>query len=397
MKPLTERPAALYEIICDSEIRDITFESLMQNGKKELDQLPEFLNLWIQYLGKNSGSVAERLLTEAAALQSDSGQFLETARKYSAHHPRLYEQYLRQNLAAGNDKEVFQAGQEAMQAFQQKYIVRSRIAFLTAEYALRMKQQKEAELCWLEAFRSDTSVINYLRLAAECTDFSVYKEEAEKISEICYQTSREEISYQYQADELCENQLKEKMYHMLTFFEGRFQKTVEEGMAEKEGLGWSLTFMKEGIALFLLYLYQGDHLPVGCREMCGIAYQSASFTVDEYSHGLCRAVGTDSRELFWECFRKWKTLTPMTGNDTVWIMEKLEEWIRIRVEGIMQGNYRNHYGECAAFIAALGEIRESRGVVNGKASLMNAYKEAYSRRSAFHRELREFGMKDGKR
>ena len=123
LKPLTERPAALYGIICNSGIRDITLESLMQNGKKELDQLPEFLKLWIQYLGKNSGPIAERLLTEAAAFQTDFGQFLETARKYSAHHPRLYEQFLRQNLAAENDKEAFQVGREAMQAIQPKYII----------------------------------------------------------------------------------------------------------------------------------------------------------------------------------------------------------------------------------------------------------------------------------
>lgn len=397
LKPLTERPAALYGIICNSGIRDITLESLMQNGKKELDQLPVFLNLWIQYLGKISGPVAKMLLTEAAALQNDSGQFLETARKYSAHHPGLYEQFLRQSLAAQKDKEAFQVGQEAMQAIQQKYIIRSRIALLTAEYALRLKKQKEAERCWLEAFRSDTSVVNYLRLAAECTDFSVYKEEAGKISEICFQTSGKGSSYQNRADELCENRLEEKMYHMLTYFNGSFQKAVKEGMTKKEGLGWSSTFMKEGIALFLLYLYQGEHLPVGCHEMCSIAYQSASFTANEYSHGLCRVARTDSMELFWDCYRKWKAVTPMTRNDTVWIMEKLEEWIRIRVEGIMQGNYRKYYGECAAFIAAFGEVRESRGVMSGKANLMYAYKEAYSRRSAFHRELREFGMKDGKR
>ena len=268
---------------------------------------------------------------------------------------------------------------------------------MTAVYALRLKKQKEAEQYWLEAFRSDTGIVNYLRLAAESTDFSVYKEEAGKMTEICFQASGKERSYQNREDELCENRMDEQMYHMLTFFNGRFRKTVKDGMAEKGGLGWSFTFMKDGIALFLLYLYQGDHLPVGCREMCGKVCQSASFTADEYSHGLCRVVGTDSMELFWECFRKWKAVTPMTENDTVWILEKLEVWIRIRVEGIMQGNYRNHYGECAAFIAAFGEVRESRGVVNGKANMMNAYKEAYSRRSAFHRKLREFGMKDGKR
>ena len=35
--------------------------------------------------------------------------------------------------------------------------------------------------------------------------------------------------------------------------------------------------------------------------------------------------------------------------------------ITMRVKGIMESNRRNYYGECAAFIAALGEVKESRG------------------------------------
>jgi len=60
----------------------------------------------------------------------------------------------------------------------------------------------------------------------------------------------------------------------------------------------------------------------------------------------------------------------------------------------MGANRRNYYGECAAFIAALGEVKESRGELNGKEKLMEAYKDAYSRRRAFHEELRRFGMID---
>ena len=79
--------------------------------------------------------------------------------------------------------------------------------------------------------------------------------------------------------------------------------------------------------------------------------------------------------------------------------EKLEylKWagrlVARRVEGIMDGNHRNYYGECAAYVAALGEVKESRGEVNGKQKALLEYKGLYSRRSAFHRELRAMGMK----
>ncbi len=53
--------------------------------------------------------------------------------------------------------------------------------------------------------------------------------------------------------------------------------------------------------------------------------------------------------------------------------------------------------ECAAFVAAFGEVKESRGERNGKDNIFEAYRTEYSRRSAFHNEMRAFGMKDRKR
>jgi len=34
-------------------------------------------------------------------------------------------------------------------------------------HAIRLKKQNEAELCWLEAFRSDTRPVHYLRMVVE--------------------------------------------------------------------------------------------------------------------------------------------------------------------------------------------------------------------------------------
>ena len=53
----------------------------------------------------------------------------------------------------------------------------------------------------------------------------------------------------------------------------------------------------------------------------------------------------------------------------------------------------NDYGECAAFIAAFGEMLQSRGTANAKESAMQWYRREYSRRRAFHEELRGYGMK----
>ena len=63
----------------------------------------------------------------------------------------------------------------------------------------------------------------------------------------------------------------------------------------------------------------------------------------------------------------------------------------------MSENRRNYYGECAAYIAALGEVRESLGEAGAKQRIMTDYKEKYSRRNAFRAELRGYGWIDGKK
>ena len=87
----------------------------------------------------------------------------------------------------------------------------------------------------------------------------------------------------------------------------------------------------------------------------------------------------------------------MTESEQELYLGWVEELVKKRVGGIMEGNHRNYYYECAEYIAALGEVLESRGVLNGKQKLMLEYKQSYSRRSAFHKELRTCGMKDGRK
>lgn len=57
---------------------------------------------------------------------------------------------------------------------------------------------------------------------------------------------------------------------------------------------------------------------------------------------------------------------------------------------------RNYYGESASYLAASGEVLESRGRQGVKQRILLEYKKLYSRRRAFHVELRKYGMMKGK-
>ena len=64
---------------------------------------------------------------------------------------------------------------------------------------------------------------------------------------------------------------------------------------------------------------------------------------------------------------------------------------------MMEQNKRYQYTECAALAAVIGEILEAEGRISSKNVYLLECKALYTRRIAYHRELRAYGMNDGKR
>lgn len=392
---LCDRPECVYTIIKKFEEYQITLEMVMQN-KEELPQQEEFLTLWIEYLGNMTTYQSNRLIKEALELLNNDAQYLTYARKYSAQHPSLYEQYLLIYTNKKEASELLAVGKEALDAIDKKYIVRSSTALLTSKLALILNNQQEAERCWLEAFRSDTTVVNYFRLFMESAEFSRYQEEIKAICHQCLEQKQNGVSSSLN-DELHENRPNERMADMLAFLCGEFQYIKEYAMNTKDALGWSYTFMKCGLAAFLLLLLESDQLQKGSDCMCGIILENIDFSSEKYQKGTLRTLKENNKILFWNCFCRWKKEITLSVEEKQQYLGWIEGLIAKRVEGIMDANRRNYYDECAGYIAALGEVYEMRGECGGKQRVMLEYKNMYSRRRAFHDELRKMGMVDKKK
>lgn len=380
--PVEERPEVFFQMICDSDCWSFTLEDVFQCSGRELDGQKEFLSHWIRYLGTETDARAKGLMKEALALNDNPDQALETARRFVKTQPELYENLVRDLMGRGRIQDSFKTGQEALKVLSRDK-VRAGTALLTARAALLMDQTEEAEKCWLEAFLSDPIPVHYLRLAVETRDFSGYKRQAG----FC---GRESAS--------------------IRFLKGDFERFLKQDMYMKKPLGWSFTFMKTGIGLLLLYLYgDGDReqLPPGCRGMLHKVVSDLCFTSREYKEGLLTAadgiIKTDSaaaftagedESLFWSCFCRWRQLTPMADDLQKQILKEIEGWLRLRTDGIMEANRRNYYDECAAFIAALGEVLESREEPGAKQRLMKSFRDAWSRRSSFRQALKNYGYRE---
>ena len=404
---LSERADELYITLMNSGRRDITLEMILQGGR-ELPDIDAFLPLWIEHLGRMTGSSAGKLLQEALELADDGEQLLANARKYCGEHPELYEQYLTAGQGKTDADSLLAVGTEALEAIEKKYLVRSRIALLTSRIALEQDRPELAETCWLEAFRSDTRVVNYLRLLMECRDFSNVREAAAQIyRETCSQL-RKDSYFLPTAGGGRENQLNPTQAYLLAFLGGEFDYVREGAMNATNSLGWSASFMKCGLAAFLLLLTEDGSLPQdaaqqggelktmkpGAREMLRRIVAAVGFDKSEYEKGTLRLIEESNEGWFLTCWNRWKRTVPLSREQREALLEWAEGLVTKRVQGIMEGNHRNYYGECAAYIAALGEARESGGEPNGKQATMAKYMEAYNRRSAFRQVMRGYGMQD---
>ena len=391
--PPIKRPEALYGIIVNAKEDAVTLEAIMQHGDEELPALEEFLPLWISYLGDKTGYDADRLILEAVSLLNDISLEVRYAETYAAVHPGLYLKIL-ENGSYGAANDMVSIGMKAMKAIPKNYIMRSRAALKTAEYVIWSDgEQPLLETCYFAAFESDTSPLNYLRALLNGSENQQKREALQKIlvKSLVHKGSGASCS------ERAENRPDGNMLLLLRFLDGQFGDVLDQGLNQTQALGWTGTFMKQGIALYLLYLYEGQWSGRGMAAMAEIAKHAMNFSSEEYGKGVCGLGATSENGLFCQVFLKWKSMVPMEAGIRDRAVNKITALVEKRTAGIMDANRRKYYGECAAYIAALGEVQESMGNAGAKQRLMTSYKDKYSRRSAFREEMRHYGWMDVRR
>lgn len=371
------RAEAMLTILDGFDDYSVSLDEILTTGPEEIN-LSELLPSWIEALAKRPEKHTDDLLVEAQEMLSDRQAVLNNASLYAKTHPVLYRDVLESGFRGASPDELAQIGLRGIKEVPNHHPMRATIALLTAKYALSLQDRPLVEHCWLEAFTTSPTVVNYLRLRL-----------LTQSRDHCAASVRAAYESYYNSMSAWER----KPLAVLMFFDGRFDEMLARFMSQKEGIGWSSTFMKEGIALLLMLTDMGNTERPGMKEMRNKAIKACSFEASAYCQGTDIVCPDSNEELFSDCFRAWRERLHLPQDQCGKWLNKIKNWVSLRVDAIMDANRRNYYGECAAFIAALGEVLESRGTPGVKQALMLQYKLNYSRRRAFHEALREYGMR----
>lgn len=377
---LSNRCEALYAMINKLEWKDEYLEELMQINEEIID-FDEFLDSWISYLGVKESSLAEKLLKNAISNLNNLDKQLAHARQYYAYHPALYLYCLETHMEDKDRNRLFHIGIETLRNIDKKYVVRSTIAEITARLAVELNMIDARNQCWVEAFCSHTNITTYLRIVKES---DIYLKVKNKLMHMYQQVPISEYRSIFKR-ETTENNINKVTFLMLNFLNGNFQETIMAARNTENDAGMIRGCM---ISAFLLLLYQSDELKIGCEYMCSRIKRECQFDLKQYQNGLYKPIDIDEIALFWNCFLKWKKTITLSNEQEKQCILFIEDFISNYVASVLRNKDRNAYYICAAMVAALGEVRESRGDINGKQKIIEEYKLRYPRFSTFHKELK---------
>ena len=150
-------------------------------------------------------------------------------------------------------EKIEETGERALDILDPCIKIRGEVALRAAVSSSVLQYEEEMMRFCFEAFRSDSNVKNYLRLFGTEKMAEEYGIQA---AAGLKEENRGNQHYNYRSTELAKNIIDDYEYYRLCFFTGNFAKVKEASKNPKGSLGWSMSFARYGISLFLLYLYE---------------------------------------------------------------------------------------------------------------------------------------------
>ena len=347
----------------NQNFRNISIEDSFVLGIEQLTNLEEFFAEWINFLSQTKGDIEYRLLKEAF-IYTDYIDYERYLSQITKNHPKLYIDIFNHLEKENKINELVNLGKKVLKSINNESKTGSDIALYLASVDIK---NKEKYIC--EAFMFDTNILNLLRI----TNNGYYNKIEDDIR------NKIKIAYANEKNNEDTNVIDKEDYYLLQFFSGNFEEFYNESIKHKKILGWTNSFEKKSVYLWLLLLNETDEKTKSYSKII-----SDIFLDIGYNEKNKQFLDDD----VFEIWKKWKCNFKLDENIKIKVRKWLNELIEKRVEAIMDGNYRKAYYKAALLVVAYGEMMLSQNL-GTKEEYIKYYMNKYSRRSAFKSELEE--------
>ena len=251
--PPEKRAEDMYRFFSFSIFSEIHMEEIFHVGKEKLKDTEKFWKDWIELLKSKNGDMEARLLKEAVLYCKGIEGLLEMAEENASIHPSLYLAVIDEYEKEHFYQKVEEVGKNALEKIDVDLTIRGEIALKTAYVSSRLVHEEEMmQFCW-EGFCSDSTVKNYLRLFG--TE-EMAKRYGMRGKEVLINRIKGNQENNWRNSELRKNVIDDYKYYSLIFYTGDFEKVKNISKNPQGSLGWSSSFIRIGIRLFLIYLYE---------------------------------------------------------------------------------------------------------------------------------------------
>ncbi|MDD3362757.1 MAG: hypothetical protein PHW34_13900 [Hespellia sp.] len=390
VKKPEERAEDAYLYFSCYAFKNLHIEDMFHVGRENLTGIEQFWRDWIRLLQTKNGDTESRLLKEAVLYNEGLEGLVKMADENYAIHPSLYLEAMGEYNKRHNYPMIEKIGEKAVAQIDPSLVIRGEIALKAACSASCLNHINKVMLfCW-EGFRSKSTVQNFLRLFGT-------KEMAEQYgirgAEVLKSRIKGEPNFCITNNELRKNIIGNTSYYTLSFYTGNFSVVKMASKNPQGSLGWSNCYIRIGIRLFLLYLFENP-LPSKAAAMIAdtIGFQDCTDSADtvNFENEIIDESRKYKTSIFWNYFQRWKQYFPMEQVERKQYISWAESIVRSRADAIVGGQHRRQYAEVAILLAMVAEIRAQMGEVESRHGVFAEYKKKFPRHSLFQAEMKNY-------
>lgn len=248
--------------------------------------------------------------------------------------------------------------------------VRSKIALYLSDV---VGNQLEREELLVEVFRSNRTIVNFLRL------LPVLSTNKERLGELVGEQS-ESVSYGYRNHLQDVGAVKQAIFRLL----------LGESIGSTKQLASEPSILSPLLTFGCLFLLQSSSPSLLMNRLLSQLESYFEFSQQNFLREEASSVPKEvDTSLLWDVLSEWKTYLEQSEIVQKQVVEEMGVLLDSYVDDILSNQKRHAYSNCASLIAGLGEAKESMGESNVKEDLLQVYHKKYPRHTSFRKELRK--------